>query len=146
MGCPQLHFSWREAFFSGPGVGGSSRRWGWYAFKRTQEEGSKRVGKVFWLWDVYKFMGGYLRIFTRSPIHSCPWNEYQSIRIQRSSFLLCSFLPSQQTPGHNKNSDSHTCWCRCKQNEHRPSFTQFVHMDVPGGVGITGGVFPPLFY
>ena len=94
--------------------GAGSRRWGWCdvavnqtAFKRAGEEGSTRVGR-FWLWDVYKFAGGYLRIFIPSPIHSCPWNEYQIISIQGSSLLLQqpALIPfSPQGP------TCHTCWC-----------------------------------
>lgn len=54
----------------GVGVGAGSRRWGCYdvavnqrTFERTGKEGSKWVGRVFWLCTVYKLMGGYLRIY-----------------------------------------------------------------------------------
>lgn len=100
LGAMQLHAPARRDSFlcraQGWGwEGAGSRRWGWcdvLLIKQLLRAGGEEAhgwgGLV--MRDVYKFRGGYLRIFILSSIHSCPWNEYQSISIQGS------LLPLQQ--------------------------------------------------
>lgn len=113
----QLHVSWRDSFFAGPRAGGGREpaaeggdgvtRLLIKQLLKEQERKEAHGWGRFWLWDVYKFTGGYLRIFIPSPIHSCPWNEYQSISIQGSSLLL---QQPALIPFPPQGPVCHTCW------------------------------------
>lgn len=117
LGATQLHVSWRDSFFAGPrdGDGREPAAEGgdgvtWLLIKQLLKEQERKEAHGsgrFWLWDVYKFAGGYLRIFIPSPIHSCPWNEYQSISIQGSSLLL---QQPALIPFPPQGPVCHTCW------------------------------------
>lgn len=132
LGATQLHVSWRDSFFAGPRAGGGREptaeggdgvtRLLIKQLLKEQERKEAHGWGRFWLWDVYKFTGGYLRIFIPSPIHSCPWNEYQSISIQGSSLLL---QQPALIPFPPQGPVCHTCWRVYKRMNTQLSHTNY---------------------
>lgn len=109
-------------------------------FQRTGEEGSEGVGKalsVFWLWDVYKFAGGYLRIFSQALFTVVLEMNTRALEFRGNRSSFCNHRapfpsPPSPPPRPRQTPVSHTCWCMCKQNDpHRPLPIQSIHLEVP---------------